>query len=209
VAIGLAAAIAAVGGGFGVFAGGRGQGTQTAEPAACGSRGQPSGEMGTVASKAPWHVRLGPGESLKATPANVKASRRGRPLVISGHVLAASCATPLVGATVHVWQTNGDGEYGPSRGTEIRCCYLQGTMTTDARGRYRFETVKPGLYGGPAHIHFQVRDQHGHELTTELLFADDPSPGAQGRGGAIRLTKATSGDRSYLRGTFDIVLPAA
>jgi protocatechuate 3,4-dioxygenase beta subunit len=33
----------------------------------------------------------------------------------------------------------------------------------------QFQTVKPGHYGGPAHIHFQVRDQHGREVTTELL----------------------------------------
>ena len=145
-------------------------------------------------------------DSLAPTPANLKASRRGLPLVISGRVLAADCATPVGGATVHVWQTNGDG--GPSQGGDLRCCYLQGTMTTDAGGRYQFQTVKPGRYGGPAHIHFQVGDQHGREVTTELLFAGDPYLGGQEGADAIRLTRAGSRQHPYLRGTFDVVLPS-
>jgi protocatechuate 3,4-dioxygenase beta subunit len=219
VAIGVAAAIAVVGGGYAILSGGGSatpvtatkpdDATTAARPAACkASRGRPSNDLEAVPSKTPWRVRLGPGESLVATPANVKASRRGRPLVISGRVLAADCATPVAGATVHVWQTNGDGDYGPSRGGDLRCCYLQGTMTTDAGGRYQFQTVKPGRYGGPAHILFQVRDQHGHEVTTELLFAGDPDLGGQEGADAVRLTRAGSRQHPYLRGTFDILLPS-
>jgi protocatechuate 3,4-dioxygenase beta subunit len=219
VVVGVAAAIVVVGGGYAVLRGGgsttalttpRTADTTTATgPVACkASRGQPSSDLEAVPAKTPWRVRLGPGESLAPTPANLKASRRGRPLVISGRVLAADCATPVAGATVHVWQTNGYGDYGPSQGGELRCCYLQGTMTTDADGRYQFQTVKPGHYGGAAHIHFQVRDQHGHEVTTELLFAGDPSLGGQEGADAIRLTRAGSRRHPYLRGTFDIVLPS-
>jgi protocatechuate 3,4-dioxygenase beta subunit len=219
VAIGVAAAIAVVGGGYATLSRGdsttpvttpKRVGTTTAvERAACkASRGRPSSELAAVASKAPWRMRLGPGESLASTPANVKASRRGRPLVISGRVLAADCATPVAGATVHVWQTNGDGDYGPSRDGDVRCCYLQGTMGTDARGRYQFQTVKPGRYGGPAHIHFQVRDRHGREVTTELLFAGDPELGGQEGAEAIRLTRAGTRQHPYLRGTFDVALPS-
>lgn len=219
VAMGVAAAMAVVGGGYAILSGGdsntalttpRPAGTTTAvKPAACtASRGQPSSDLEAVPSKTPWRVRLGPGDSLAPTPANLKASRRGRPLVISGRVLAADCATPVAGATVHVWQTNGDGDYGPSQGGDLRCCYLQGTMTTDAGGRYQFQTVKPGRYGGPAHIHFQVGDQHGREVTTELLFAGDPYLGGQEGADAIRLTRAGSRQHPYLRGTFDVVLPS-
>ena len=217
VAMGVAAAMAVVGGGYAILSGGdsntalttpRPAGTTTAvKPAACtASRGQPSSDLEAVPSKTPWRVRLGPGDSLAPTPTNLKASRRGRPLVISGRVLAADCATPVAGATVHVWQTNGDGDYGPSQGGDLRCCYLQGTMTTDAGGRYQFQTVKPGRYGGPAHIHFQVGDQHGREVTTELLFAGDPYLGGQEGADAIRLTRAGSRQHPYLRGTFDVVL---
>jgi protocatechuate 3,4-dioxygenase beta subunit len=81
-------------------------------------------------------------------------------------------------------------------------------MATDTRGRYQFQTVKPGHYGGPAHIHFQVRDQHGREVTTELLFTGDPSLGAQEGVEAIHLTRVGSRQHPHLRGTFDIVLPS-
>lgn len=220
VAMGVAAAIAVVGGGYAILSGDDSNTalttprpadatTTAATSAACkASRGQPSSDLEAVPSKTPWRVRLGPGDSLAPTPANLKASRRGRPLVISGRVLAADCATPVAGATVHVWQTNGDGDYGPSQGGDLRCCYLQGTMTTDARGRYQFQTVKPGRYGGPAHIHFQVRDRHGREVTTELLFAGDPELGGQQGADAIRLTRAGARQHPHLRGTFDIVLPS-
>ncbi len=217
VAIGLAAGIVVAAGGYGVVVGRRAEApvttaspsrsAGTAAPAACrAARGQPSRDMGPVGSRAPWRVRLGPGESLAPTPANLEASRRGRPLVISGRVLAADCATPVAGATVHVWQTNGDGHYGPSRAGDVRCCYLQGTMTSDARGRYQFQTVMPGRYGGPAHIHFQVRDRHGREITTELLFAGDSDLGGLEGAEAIRLTTVGSGRHRHLRGVFDVVL---
>jgi protocatechuate 3,4-dioxygenase beta subunit len=219
VAMGVAAAMAVVGGGYAIFSGADSNTalttprpadtTTAATSAACtASRGQPSSDLEAVPAKTPWRVGLGPGESLAPTPANLEASRRGRPLVISGRVLAADCATPVAGATVHVWQTNGDGDYGPSQGGDLRCCYLQGTMTTDAGGRYQFQTVKPGRYGGPAHIHFQVRDRHGREVTTELLFAGDPEPGGQEGIDAIRLTMAGARQHPHLRGTFDIVLPS-
>jgi protocatechuate 3,4-dioxygenase beta subunit len=218
VVVGVAAAGAVVGGGSTLLRGGGSDTTLTtprpadtttaAKSAVCkASRGRPSSDLEAVPSKTPWRVRLGPGDSLAPTPANLKASRRGQPLVISGRVLAADCATPVAGATVHVWQTNGEGVYGPSQGGDLRCCYLQGTMTTDAGGRYQFQTVKPGRYGGPAHIHFQVRDQPGREVTTELLFAGDPDLGGQDSADAIRLTKAGTRQHPYLRGTFDIVLP--
>jgi protocatechuate 3,4-dioxygenase beta subunit len=219
VVIGVAATIAVVGAGSAVLRGGGSttalttprpaDTTTAAAPAACqASRGRPSSDLEAVPAKTPWRVRLGPGDSLAPTPVNLKASRRGRPLVISGRVLAGDCATPVAGAIVHVWQTNGDGDYGPSQGGDLRCCYLQGTMTTDAGGRYQFQTVKPGRYGGPAHIHFQVRDRHGREVTTELLFAGDPDLGGQEGAEAIRLTRAGSRQHPYLRGTFDIVLPS-
>jgi protocatechuate 3,4-dioxygenase beta subunit len=218
VAAGVAAAIAMGAGAYPVLSGGGSGiqattptptgGTTAAAPAACkATRGRPSHDFAAVTAKAPWRVRLGPGEALARTPANLKASRRGQPLVVAGRVLAADCATPVADATVHVWQTNGDGDYGPVRGGELGCCYLQGTMVTDASGRYRFQTVKPGSYGGPAHIHFQVRDRHGQEVTTELLFADDPALSAPERADAVRLTRAGSRDHPYLQGSFDIALP--
>jgi protocatechuate 3,4-dioxygenase beta subunit len=149
----------------------------------------------------PSRLRLGPGLGLRPTPGNLAASRRGRPMVVSGRVLTSGCA-PVPGAAVRVWQTNGDGDYGPGQGTgQIQCCYLQGTMTTDAQGRYEFESVRPGNYSGTPHVHVIVRASDGRGLETEVEFAGDPGAGA---GGGPVLHLADRGGR--LRASLDLVL---
>jgi protocatechuate 3,4-dioxygenase beta subunit len=149
----------------------------------------------------PPRLRLGPGLGLPATAGNVAASRRGRPMVVSGRVLTSDCA-PLPGAAVRVWQTNGDGDYGPGQGTgQIQCCYLQGTMTTDPRGRYEFESVRPGNYSGTPHVHLLIRAPDGRGLETEVEIADDPGAGPTG-GPVLHL--AERGGR--LRAFLDLVL---
>jgi protocatechuate 3,4-dioxygenase beta subunit len=149
----------------------------------------------------PPRLRLGPGLGLRPTASNLAASRRGAPMVVSGRVLSSGCA-PLRGAAVRVWQANGDGDYGPGQGTgQIQCCYLQGTMTTDARGRYEFESVRPGNYSGTPHLHVVIRAPDGRGLETEVEFADDPGTGASG-GPVLHL--AERGGR--LRASLDLVL---
>ena len=115
-------------------------------------------------------VRLGPGEQLKPTKRNVAAARVGMPLVVTGLVLGEDC-TPLAGATIHAWQTNGNGRYGPVIGGQDRCCYLTGTARTGADGRYTFDTVMPGGYEGRApHIHMEAGHPEAVGVVTELIF---------------------------------------
>jgi protocatechuate 3,4-dioxygenase beta subunit len=109
---------------------------------------------------------------LERTPRTLAAGRRGRPMVVRGSVLAQDCA-PLEGASVHVWQTNGDGLYGPGDGENLRCCWLQGTARTDADGRFEFRAVRPGSYAGqPAHVHMVVGHPEADGIGTELQFED-------------------------------------
>jgi protocatechuate 3,4-dioxygenase beta subunit len=115
-------------------------------------------------------VRLGPGMELKATKRNVAAAHRGEPLAVTGVVRGEDCA-PLAGATVHAWQTNGKGRYGPIVGGRDRCCYLQGTMRTRGDGRYVLDTVMPrGYDGGPAHIHMHAGHPDTNGVVAELVF---------------------------------------
>jgi protocatechuate 3,4-dioxygenase beta subunit len=219
----VATAVAVVlGGGYAVYAS-RDQGQPEAGPASAPGTtakrscavtpGAPAQGTASAAADAPSRTRLGPAAELRGSAEAAAAARRGQRLLVSGTVYAADCTTPLAGATLQVWQTDADGEYGPGHGTDnLRCCYLQGTLRTDARGRYEFTTIKPGHYKGeaqppPAHIHFEVGHPDAGGLMTELLFEGDPSlsPGVQGQ--VARLTTVAGSDPPLLRASFDIVLP--
>jgi protocatechuate 3,4-dioxygenase beta subunit len=162
-------------------------------------------------SGVPSFVKLGPGPDITAEEAEAEApARKGIPLLISGTVYAADCETPLAGVLIEAWQTDARGVYGPGQGnSELRCCYLQGTVKTDADGGYEIQTIRPGHYRGeesppPAHIHLNVHHRDAGVLT-EVLFAGDPYlPAGESLAEVIRLRK----DGSRLVGRFDIVLAA-
>jgi catechol 1,2-dioxygenase len=185
----------------------------TAGPSCAVTPGAPAQGTASAAGGTPSRVELGPAAELRGSAAAAAAASRGQRLLVSGTVYAADCTTPLAGATLQVWQTDSDGVYGPGHGTgNLRCCYLQGALRTDARGRYEFTTIKPGRYKGeaqppPAHIHFEVSHPDAGGLMTELLFEGDPSlsPGVQGH--VARLTAVAGSDPSLQRASFDIVLP--
>ena len=178
------------------------------------TRGEPAGQGGTrvAPADAPSVVRLGPGGDVERTPETVAAGRGGQRLVVEGTVYSPDCRTPLAGASVAVWQTNAAGEYGPGQGTSAeRCCYLAAALRTDQRGRYRFETVRPGHYKGeerppPAHIHFEVRHPEAAGVLTELLFEGDPWLGPDPPGAVVRLERVPGSDPPAMAARFDIVL---
>jgi len=219
----VALAVAAVlGGGYAVVAG-RDRDQPVARPAAAPGTtarpdctvtpGAPAQGTESAPADAPSRLRLGPAAELRGSAEADAAARRGQLLLVSGTVYAADCATPLAGATLQVWQTDADGEYGPGHGTNnLRCCYLQGALRTDARGRYELTTIKPGPYKGeaqppPAHIHFEVSHPDAGGLMTELLFEGDPSLTPGGQGHVARPTSVAGSDPPLLRASFDIVLP--
>jgi protocatechuate 3,4-dioxygenase beta subunit len=94
---------------------------------------------------------------------------RGRRLRLRGRVLSPRCR-PLARARVDFWQADGGGEYD---NTGYR---LRGWQRTDARGRYRLDTVVPAQYESRApHIHVKVTPRSGRTLTTQLYL-----PGGRG-----------------------------
>jgi protocatechuate 3,4-dioxygenase beta subunit len=132
--------------------------------------GEPPEQVATAPHGTPARVRLGPGGDVERTRATIAAGRRGKPLVVSGVVRGPDCRR-LAGATVNAWQTNAAGKYGPGR----TCCYLQGTVRTDRRGRYALDTVVPGSYGGRAHIHIEAGHEAAGGVLTELVIDGRPS----------------------------------
>jgi protocatechuate 3,4-dioxygenase beta subunit len=123
----------------------------------------------------------------------------GDRLLLSGTVSGRDCA-PLANATVELWQADAAGEYD-NRGYRLR-----GHVRTDANGRYRFETVVPGLYPGRTrHYHVKViRPDGGRVLTTQLYFPDEPGNRRDGIFNAALLMRIDG--TSPRNAAFDFVL---
>jgi protocatechuate 3,4-dioxygenase beta subunit len=123
----------------------------------------------------------------------------GVPLLVTGRVLSTSCR-PVSGAVLDFWQANGRGQYD---NTGFR---LRGHQFTDKQGRYRLETVYPGLYPGRSrHIHVRAQAPGGKLLTTQLFFPNVPRNKTDFLFDSALLTKVTgSGPKRHAR--FDFVL---
>jgi protocatechuate 3,4-dioxygenase beta subunit len=92
----------------------------------------------------------------------------GTRIVIEGTVLTTGCK-PVPRALLDFWQADARGEYD-NAGYRLR-----GHQLTDDAGRYRLETVVPGLYPGRTrHVHVNVQAPGRRVLTTQLYFPDEP-----------------------------------
>jgi protocatechuate 3,4-dioxygenase beta subunit len=100
----------------------------------------------------------------------------GEKLVVRGIVLDQDGKTPIAGARVYVYHTDQRGFYGPGNNGPVNNPRLNGTITSNARGEYEFQTIKPGTYpegGIPAHIHFVVDAKGYKQRVFEIVFEGD------------------------------------
>lgn len=98
----------------------------------------------------------------------LEPSMRGTRIVVTGAVLSTRCR-PIPGALLDFWQADDQGRYD---NTAFR---LRGHQFADDQGRYRLETIVPGLYTGRTrHIHVRVQAPNQTVLTTQLYFPDEP-----------------------------------
>ena len=131
---------------------------------------------------------------------------------------------PIEGASIELWQSDNNGCYIHSRGVQHgkeRDARFQGfgKITTNAKGEYRFRTIKPGLYAGRTrHYHIAVMQNGKRTLTTQLFLAGEPENEHDGqlrgirdeaqRLSVIREFKAAPGSNHELVATWDITLGA-
>ena len=93
----------------------------------------------------------------------------GTRLVVTGYVYSTECR-PVPGALLDFWQADDGGAYDNAGYT------LRGHQFADEDGRYRLETILPGLYPGRTrHIHVHAQAPDRPVLTTQLYFPDEPS----------------------------------
>ena len=148
------------------------------------------------------------------------AARNGAPLgeriIVTGRVLDER-GRPVRNTLVEVWQANAAGRYVhkvDQHDAPLDPNFLgAGRCLTDADGRYRFLTVKPGAYPWgnhpnawrPNHIHFSLFGEYfASRLVTQMYFPGDPllahDPIYQG-------TPAGARERLVSRFTLDVTEP--
>jgi len=99
----------------------------------------------------------------------VEPGAAGSRVVISGHVIGLKCGR-IKGARVDFWHPDATGAYASS-GKRFR-----GYQLTDAEGRYRLETIRPGTAMGRApHVSVRVEPPGKPALTTVIFFPGDPA----------------------------------
>ncbi len=110
----------------------------------------------------------------------------GERIVVSGRVLERD-GRPVRNGLVEIWQANAAGRY--AHGNDDHPAPLDpgftgaGRCLSDADGRYRFTTIKPGAYPWrnhpnawrPAHIHLSLFGRaFTQRLVTQMYFPGDP-----------------------------------
>lgn len=147
---------------------------------------------------------------------------RGEITDLLGQVLDLS-ARPVRDARVEIWQCDANGRYHHPRdvgGVAIDESFQgSGHTLTDAKGRYRFRTIRPVPYPGRTpHIHMAVFLAGSSPFVTQLYIRNEP------RNGADFLFNRIPADQRHLvtaefvpaeradvdwRANFDIVIGAA
>jgi protocatechuate 3,4-dioxygenase alpha subunit len=115
----------------------------------------------------------------------VSAAAAGQRVTLQGSVLDGA-GMPVTDALVEIWQADASGRYrhpeDPGSAMADPGCAGYGRTATDALGRFRFDTVKPGAVAGPS-----GRPQAPHIVAavmapgiltrywTRVYFDDEPS----------------------------------
>lgn len=117
-------------------------------------------------------------------PVVINLNRFGKPgevMRIAGQVMNASSPdTPVPGAMLEVWQTDGSGRYFPEdkgshsdfRDEELD---MRGTLIADAMGRFEVLSVFPKEYWPrPPHIHYRISATGFRTLITQHYLDTSP-----------------------------------
>lgn len=110
----------------------------------------------------------------------------GERILVGGRVLDED-GRAVAGTLVEIWQANSAGRYlhaGDQHNAPLDPNFTgSASFVTDAKGRFRFETIRPGAYPWrnhpnawrPAHIHFSVfGPAFATRLITQMYFPGDP-----------------------------------
>jgi protocatechuate 3,4-dioxygenase beta subunit len=113
-------------------------------------------------------------DTLRSRARIAPVNEPGTPMILEGTVTTMREA-PAPGVVVYAYHTDRTGLYPPAAN---RHGSLRGWTRTDALGRYRFDTIRPGAYPSrdvPEHVHMHVIEPNvGTYYIENLEFEDDP-----------------------------------
>lgn len=120
-------------------------------------------------STIPSHARIAP------------VGEPGEPLFLWGTVTNAA-GNPQADVIVYAYHTDQGGLYPPTTAAVGKAARRHGRLRawarTDRRGRYQFDTIRPGSYPGrdtPEHIHLHVIETgRATYYIDDAMFRDDP-----------------------------------
>lgn len=143
-------------------------------------------QLADLASPAYGHQNVGPLDHDLTKNGAKNGEPIGERIVVTGQVLDEE-ARPIPNTLIEIWQTNAAGRYihkVDQHDAPLDPNFFgAGRCVTDAEGRYRFYSIKPGAYPWgnhpnawrPMHIHMSM---FGHSfdqrLVTQLYFPGDP-----------------------------------
>ncbi|MDR3508811.1 MAG: protocatechuate 3,4-dioxygenase subunit beta [Caulobacteraceae bacterium] len=133
---------------------------------------------------ADWSALMG--ESKADLTRQHAAAPLGQRIIVSGRVLDEA-HRPVPNTVVEIWQANAAGRYIHKKDqwdAPLDPNFTgAGRVITDAEGRYRYVTVRPGAYPWrnhynawrPSHIHLSLLGPaFATRLVTQMYFPDDP-----------------------------------
>ncbi len=131
-----------------------------------------------------WERLMGP--ALADLTTQHRAMPQGQRIIVAGRVLDED-GRAVPNTVLEIWQANAAGRYihGKDQWDAPHDPNFTGAgrVVTDADGRYRFVTIRPGAYPWgnhrnawrPAHIHLSLLGPaFATRLVTQLYFPDDP-----------------------------------
>ncbi len=148
---------------------------------------------------------------------------KGTIIDVAGHILDTD-GRPVPGVKIEIWQVNGFGRYHhPDDESDLPVdpdFQGYGTAESDARGAYRFRTIKPVAYPGRApHIHFALTGAGFGPFYTQMYLAGAPENARdfllraivdrKARESLIVALDKSPDPASELAGRFDVVLGSA
>lgn len=108
-----------------------------------------------------------------------RKSEPGEQLEIRGKIFQSDGKTPAQNVILYVYHTNAKGYYEPEKeqtGCAGRHGHLRNWIKTNAKGEYKFKTIRPAPYPNgiePAHIHPVIKEEGKNEYYIDAFIFDD------------------------------------